>query len=69
MAVINIVARLDVKGSEGAECYHFTFGKVGSPLSGGFYLQKSIEPPTALAVDIPNIVKEKEKEGDKDAKR
>ncbi len=67
MSTMSLVAKLDLKGSEIANCYHYTFGRVGSPLSGGFYLRKNIDPPTALAIDIPDITKEKE--GEKDAER
>lgn len=62
MPTVSLVAKLDVKGSRGAKCYHYTFGRVGSPISGGLYIQKDLTPPTALAIDIPDKDKEKEEE-------
>jgi hypothetical protein len=67
MSTVTLVARLDKAGSEQANCYHFVFGRLGSTVSGGFYISKSAPIPTALAVDIPILTEEKE--GDKDAKR
>ena len=67
MPTVTLVARLDKAGSEQANCYHFVFGKLGSTIGGGFYVNKLSPLPTALAIDIPSLTEEKE--GDKDAKR
>ena len=62
MSTVTLVARLDPAGSEQADCYHFVFGRLGSTVGGGFYISKSAPLPTALAIDIPDIAKEKENE-------
>lgn len=65
MPTVTLVARLDPAGSEQADCYHFVFGRLGSAVSGGFYISKSAPLPTALAIDIPSLPEKKE--GNKDA--
>lgn len=67
MAVVTLVARLDPAGSEQSDCYHFVFGRLGSAVSGGVYINKFTPLPTALAIDIPSTTEKKE--GDKDAER
>lgn len=48
-----LVARLDKKGSEAAECFHYIFGKPGSNVSGGVYINKKMEyPPDFIEIEI-----------------
>ena len=65
MSKITVPARLDKKGSEAAKYNHFIFGRLGTNLSGGFYLHKESELPEVIVIELP----EKEKEGEKDAER
>lgn len=67
MPTLSLVAKLDQKGSETAKYYHYTFGRVGGNISGGLYISKDCIPPTALAIDIPDV--QQEKEGELNAKR
>jgi len=64
MSTVTLVARLDPAGSEQSDCYHFVFGRLGSAVSGGVYINKFAPLPTALAIDIPSTTEKKE--GDKD---
>ena len=36
-------------------CYHFTFGKPGNPISGGFYIKLDAEIPEEIILRIPPI--------------
>jgi len=67
MPTVTLVARLDPAGSEQSDCYHFVFGRLGSAVSGGVYINKFAPLPTALAIDIPNLAEKKE--GDKDVSK
>ena len=60
MSKITVPARLDKKGSEAAKYNHFIFGRLGTNLSGGFYLHKESELPEVIVIELP--VKEKEGE-------
>ena len=62
MSSITISARLDKKGSETLRYNHFVFGRLGTDLSGGFYLNKNIVLPDKIVIELPV-----EKEGEKDA--
>jgi hypothetical protein len=39
---------LDEKGSSMAECNHYVFGQVGSELSGGVYIKKTVPQPNEI---------------------
>ena len=40
--------------------HHFTFGKPGDPVSGGFYIMLGVELPGEITITIPDITKETE---------
>ena len=51
-----LVAKLDRKGSEAAECFHYTIGKPGHEVSGGIYIAKKMEfPPDFIEIEIPQV--------------
>ena len=43
------------------EHYHFTIGKLGEEISGGFYIKKGISIPELLIINVPEV-KEKDYE-------
>jgi hypothetical protein len=59
--LMELKATLDVKGSETRSCDHYVFGKLGSAVSGGVYIQKCMnEPPDELVITFKKV-------GDNDA--
>ena len=58
-----IVAKLDRSGSETLPNWHYTIGKKGDNISGGFYVSKKMEFPTdVIEIEVPNPNYKKEKE-------
>lgn len=51
-------ARLDKAGSEGTKYNRFVFGRTGSPINGGFYVDKELKPPDEIIITF----KKKEEE-------
>jgi len=50
---LKIVAKLDKSGSEYRIYHHYTFGKPGSDVNGGFYINKTmVNPPDFIEVEI-----------------
>lgn len=51
-----IVAKLDKSGSEGLKYNHYVFGKPGSEINGGFYIDKALEnPPDFIEIEIAQV--------------
>lgn len=47
------------------ETFHFTFGKLGSPIAGGFYITAGTLIPEKLSITVPSITRVGgEKDGD-----
>lgn len=42
--------------------HHFVFGKLGSPISGGFYVKEGTPIPDMLSISVPDL-KEEESNG------
>jgi len=52
---ISIKAKLDVKGSETLPHWHYTIGKIGDAVSGGFYIRKdAVNPPDEINIVVPD---------------
>jgi hypothetical protein len=50
---LKLVAKLDKKGSEASHYTHYIFGKPGSPVNGGVYIEKSMpNPPDFLELEF-----------------
>jgi len=50
---LKIVAKLDKSGSESRIYHHYTFGKPGSDVNGGFYINKTmVNPPDSIEIEI-----------------
>lgn len=58
---MELTAKLDKKGSECAKLAHYTVGKKGDLISGGFYMAKDAVPPLVLTIVF-------QRKGEKDAK-
>lgn len=52
---------IDGKIIKRIEHYHFTIGKLGEEISGGFYIKKGISIPDTLIINVPEV-KEKDYE-------
>ncbi len=37
------------------ETYHFVFGHIGAPISGGFYITKGTSIPDILEIEVPAV--------------
>jgi len=50
---MSIVAKLDMK-SRTSKCLHYTIGKVGDKVSGGFYIDREMKfPPDFIEIEVP----------------
>ncbi len=52
---------IDGKIIKRIEHHHFTIGKLGEEISGGFYIKKGISIPDTLIINVPEV-KEKDYE-------